>query len=305
MAKYQLFADEAWTHNSEPLGRYHYFFGGIFGLENDLDRLDVALRKIIQKYGVKTEIKWSKVSPNYMDCYKEMIDCVVGFILNHNVKYRQMFKDRSYHYENIDNLSELDIQFKLYYQFLKHAFGFQYLPILPNAEKHEILLRLDGHSSQKHKDELNKFIVYLPRLLGRSDVEIKVTYIDSSKFLRLQVCDLLMGAAGYKGNKIDKRRPNGQKGMTKNQKLKLELANYIYNKLRYIDNIDRGSKAFSWFETTGIDGDKKNYFIHKMRIWKFIPKSYRKNKGWENDNLTKEGYFVRDNFDDEIIQSLE
>lgn len=305
MAKYQLFADEAWTHNSQPLGRYHYFFGGIFGLESDLDRLDSELRKIVKKHNVKTEIKWSKISPNHMDCYKEMIDCLADFILNHNIKYRQMFKDRSYHYENIDNLSELDIQFKLYYQFLKHAFGFQFLPVLPNNEKHKILLRLDGHSSQKHKDELDKFVIDLPRILGRLDIDIKVTYIDSSKFLRLQVCDLVMGAAGYKGNKIDKRRPHGQRGMTKNQKLKLELANYIYEKLRDIDCKDRGSKAFSWFETTGTGGDKRCYFTHKLRIWKFIPKIYRKNKGWENDNLTKEGYFVKDIFEDEIIQNDE
>ncbi len=303
MAKYQLFADEAWTHNSEPLGRYHYFFGGIFGLESDLDRLDFALKNIVKKHGVNTEIKWNKVSPKYMDCYKEMVDCLTDFILCHNIKYRQMFKDRSYHYENDEDTSDLDIQFKLYYQFLKHAFGFQYLPFLPNYEKHEILLRLDGHSSQKHKDELDKFVVDLPRILGRLDIEIKVTYIDSSKFLRLQVCDLLMGAAGYKGNKVDKRRPNNQRGMTKNQKLKLELADYIYEKLRYINTQDRGSKAFSWFETTGTDGMKQNYFNHKMRIWKFIPNTYRKNKGWENDNLTKEGYFVKDIFEDEVAKN--
>ena len=42
-----------------------------------------------------------------------------------------------------------------------------------------------------------------------------------------------------------------------------------------------------------------------MRIWKFIPNSYRKNKGWEKDNLTKEGYFVKDIFETEVLQGNE
>ena len=93
--------------------------------------------------------------------------------------------------------------------------------------------------------------------------------------------------------------------MTKKQKLKIELADYIYNKLRKIDEIDRGSKAFNWFESTGLNANTENRFHHKMRIWKFIPNSYRKNKGWENDNLTKEGYFVKDIFETEVLQGNE
>ena len=96
-----------------------------------------------------------------------------------------------------------------------------------------------------------------------------------------------------------------KRGMTKKQKLKIELADYIYNKLRKIDEIDRGSKAFNWFESTGLNANTENRFHHKMRIWKFIPNSYRKNKGWENDNLTKEGYFVKDIFETEVLQGNE
>lgn len=302
MAKYQLFADEAWTHNSPPLCRYHYFFGGIFGTESAMDRLDYELKLIVKKHNVKSEIKWNKVSPNHKDCYKELVDCLVDNILSDKIKYRQMFKDRSYHYDNPENYSELDMQFRLYYQFLKNSFGFQFLPV--NGQS-EILLRLDGHSSQKHKDELDKFVLDLPRLWGRNDITFRVTYIESDKFIRLQVCDLLMGAAGYKGNKIHHRRENNKRGMTKKQKLKIELADYIYNKLRKINEIDRGSKAFNWFESTGLNANTENRFHHKMRIWKFIPNSYRKNKGWENDNLTKEGYFVKDIFETEVLQGNE
>ncbi len=181
----------------------------------------------------------------------------------------------------------------------------KYLPILKNNEKHHILLRLDGHSSQKHKENLAEFITKVPQYFQRTDIEIQVSYIDSSKFIRLQICDLLMGAAGYKGNKVFARRQPKQRGMTKKQKLKLELANYIYNVFKDINFRDRGAKALSWFESTGFNGSKENMYHHKFRVWKFIPSVYTKNKGWENDNLTKEGYLIKDIFESTVQQGLE
>src|SRR5690348_13096914 len=39
-------------------------------------------------------------------------------------------------------------------QFLKHAFGLRYLPPAPAGQAHRILIRLDDHSSQRHKSDL-------------------------------------------------------------------------------------------------------------------------------------------------------
>jgi len=114
-----------------------------------------------------------------------------------------------------------------------------------------------------------------------------------------------MGAAGYRGNKICDRRENGRRGMTNKQKMKLDLAKHIYEALKEINHLDRGANGFNWFESTGFNQDKRNMYRHKLRIWKFIPSEYRKNKGWEKDNLTKEGYFVRDIFESELNQGFD
>ncbi len=53
------------------------------------------------------------------DYYKELIDCLKFHILNHDIKYRQMFRDRAYHHDAEPDETELDIQFKLYYQYIK------------------------------------------------------------------------------------------------------------------------------------------------------------------------------------------
>ena len=304
--KYEIYADEAWTHNTPPPNRYHYFFGGIFGKESDLDKLHQDLSKVLLKHGVRGEVKWSKTCEKNILCYKELVDCLKIHILSGNIKYRQMFKDRSYHYDNKENISELDVQFKLYYQFLKNSFGIKYLPKLSDGKKYEILIRLDNHSSQKHKQDLDRFILFLPsKSWMRSDVSIKITYINSAKFLRLQICDLLMGAAGYYGNKFHLRREPTQHGMTKKQKIKHELSRHIYNALREIDAETRGTKAFNWFESTRLSGNPENLYFHHLRIWKFIPSVYRKNKGWENDHLTKDGRFIKDSFEIHEFEGIE
>ncbi len=95
--------------------------------------------------------------------------------------------------------------------------------------------------------------------MSRPDITLNVTYENSANSIRLQVCDLMMGAAGYYGNKFHLRRPNG-KGNDCQAKLKLEMAKYIYETIKYIDAQTRGSKAFNWFESTGISGDSTNHF---------------------------------------------
>lgn len=291
VTKYQIFADEAWTHQHPP-NRYHTFFGGIFGKESATDRLSSELLKIRSASKFKNqEVKWSTLSPANFDFYKSLVDCIFLHISKGDIKYRQMFLDRAYQYDGPKDSSELDVQYKLYYQFIKHTFGIQYL----SGHDIEILIRLDGHSSQKHKDNLQKFVEEdIPNKISRNDISLNVTYIDSRKHINLQVCDVLMGSAGYYGNKYFLRREAKQRGMTEKQKIKFELAKYIYNKLRSIDANDRGSKAFNWFESTGIDGDLQNNLNHKMRIWKFIPKTYVINAGWHNDNLDKQGRFITD-----------
>lgn len=301
MAKFVIYADEAWTHNSPPLNRYHNFFGGIFGEEKYLDRLDADLQKIRRKHTCPhMEIKWSNLDSQNAAMYREMVACLAAHIVSGRIRYRQMFKDRSYHYVGHVGGSELDIQFKQYYQFIKHAFGLKYLAAPPIGTRHQVVLRLDTHSSQRHKDELSKLVHDLPNIIDRHDISLTVTYINSANNLCLQICDVLMGAAGYHGNQMNKRKVNGRKNVTKKQKLKGDMCQFIYDTLRNIHNHDRGTKAFLWFESTGLDGDVANRFKHKLRIWKFIAFPYQKNKGWEKDHLDKQGLFVADSFEPEI-----
>ena len=293
--EYEIHADEAWTHNGNPLKRYWCFIGGLFGSVGDLDRLDKQLRLLKLDHGIESEVKWSKITVDRLPGYTAFIDCVFDFLWKHEIRYRQIFLDRSYvHYDNYQkdpkNLYNLDVQFKVYYQLIKHHFGIKSMPSHRDGAK--IYLRLDDFSSQKHKDRLEGFVNDLPQRLERPDIQFAISYVNSARNLRIQICDLLMGAAGSYGNKMHDERSKGRRGMSEKQKIRLKLCKHIYDHLRKLSCGERGTHAFNWFESTGASSPEDGY-KNKVRIWKFIPKAYLKDKGWENDHLGKAGLYIR------------
>ena len=276
---YIIYADEAWTQ-SHPLYRYHCFFGGILSSKDEFERLDLEVRNLKKEFNYKREIKWSNISIKNIDFYEKLLVLIEQFICEcDETKYRQMFMDRAFRY-NGKSVSELDSQFKIYYQFLKHCFGFDYV-----NENRKFIFKLDEHSSYNHKIKLKNFI----ENINIKNVEIKVEFVNSKKSIPLQICDLLMGAAGYYGNKVDWDLLPGKKRRTKHQIMKSNFGKSIYNLLRRIDARYRGSKAFNWFESTGSDGDRSNRYHHKMRIWKFIPNNYELDTSWQDDAFRSNG----------------
>jgi hypothetical protein len=270
-----------------------------------MDRLDTALRRILAKHGATGEVKWSSLTERTESLYRELVDCLCDHIENGGVRFRQMHCDRAH--VRIPEpgeapSTELDVQFKLCYQFLKHAFGIKFLPPAPLMSPHEILIRLDTHSSQRHKDELIDFTERLPTTLNRPDLDIRVTFINSKKWPRIQICDVMIGAAGSYGNKMHLRRQPGQKQINRKQKLRRDLAKYIYDKLRQIDHNQRASGGFNWFESTGKDGNWSSLLTHHFMNWKFRPKRYQMDRGWQNDHLDRQGMYVGPDIWPKIIE---
>src|ERR1700734_1576782 len=95
---YEICADEAWTHGGQPLNRYWCFFGGIFGFESDLAKLELALSRIIQRHGHRIEVKWGHLSAQNKSLYIELLDEFFSHLETKEIKYRQLFLDRMFVY---------------------------------------------------------------------------------------------------------------------------------------------------------------------------------------------------------------
>lgn len=285
--EFRIYADEAWTHHSPPKRRYWCFFGGIAGSESAIDNLDRRLKAVKKAVKIKSEVKWSSVTPGTQHLYIKLLDEFFDQLEANDLRYRQFFTSREYVYvpePDETARTDLDIQFRLYYQFLKHSFSFGTLPPAPGHT--QVVIRLDTHSSQKHKDDLTKFVEELPSKLELPRTTFKVKFVPSHHHLVLQACDVVMGAAGSYGNKMHESRSAGQRGQTKRQKARYKVARHIYERIRTLDKKERGTSAFNWFETTG--GTRR--WNDSLRIWKFRPSRYQLDKGWQNDHLIKGEY---------------
>ena len=277
----EIYADEAWTQQ-DPLYRYHCFFGGIMAPPETMVDLENGIRKLKKEYKFRKEIKWTRTSPQTETFFIELIGLFKRFMLaeSTNLKYRQLFLDRSISYRG-EPETTLKSQYKVYYQFIKHSFGLLYadIPI-------HLIINLDTHSSHMHKARLIEFADQLPRILRKEkSLKLDIRFVDSTQSLALQLCDLLMGASGYYGNNLYNLRKENQKRISKNQSAKKRIGKEVYDTLWIINNRTRGKKAFNWFETTGIDGDKANHFKHKLRIWKFEAHESIDRPEWSDKNF--------------------
>ena len=236
-----------------------------------------------QKHRLNKEIKWSSLNWQNDHIYREFITVLFSFLMEENtLAYRQFFTDRSViHKETFDKGWDrfgIDVQFKLYYQFLKHMF-----PILKLPRGSLVKIHLDNHTAQKNKSKLENFI---SSLWGKQC--LKIDYIKSSKSHHIQAIDLITGMSGFRGNKIYFKT----QGSTQKKNLKQGFSKYVYNKMRHVDAHHRGTKVFHLFETTSSANYKDNPFAQKIRIWKFAPREHYKDKGWENNRLSKKGEYL-------------
>ncbi len=185
---FEVYADEAWTHSAAASceeNRYWRFFGGVFGSHGAMDHLEKKLRQVSQTHGLKKEVGWKNIFSGNIDCYKLLVECFFDHLHSTDIKYRQIFLDRKYIHVPYDGASSaaVEVQFKLYYQFLKHSFGLSHIP----HQGAEVRFILDNHSHQQHMDKLRSFVESLPFNLGRPDLTFSLSYKQSSKVARIQI----------------------------------------------------------------------------------------------------------------------
>jgi hypothetical protein len=127
--EYIIYCDE--SEDKGPF--YSNFYGGALIKASDREKIEAALR-LAQK-GITGEAKWTKITEQDQHAYIAFALNFLGLIEAGQVKMRVMFTQNIYRTDHIQ-YEEQDLKFfKLYYQFIKHAFGLMYC----NPEDTEIV----------------------------------------------------------------------------------------------------------------------------------------------------------------------
>ncbi len=249
--------------------KYSNFYGGALVRSEHIDYVRSELEKVKTTQNLYNEVKWSRVTEQYLSKYIALTDTFFSFIEQDMVKLRLMFTDNRYAPINLTDYQREQGYFLLYYQFIKHAFGLQYIE--PSAESIRLRIYLD--KVPDHRDKVSQFRSFL---LGLNDTpgfrrakivlqEDRIAEIESDQHVILQCLDIVMGSMQFRLNDLHLSKPAGARQRGKRTIAKEKLYKSINQHIRTI------YPHFNIGLTTGRQGGRVNYWLHSYRHWIFVP----------------------------------
>ncbi|MDO8908459.1 MAG: DUF3800 domain-containing protein [Pseudohongiella sp.] len=263
--EYVIYCDE-----SDSSGQYYgNFYGGLLVRSSDLISTIEALESKKTELNLERELKWQRVTGNYLDKYLEFSELLCDMIANDIVKVRIMFTQNIHTPGRYDDYRRENKYFLLYYQFVKHAFGLQYSPRHESLAKVRVYLdkmpdtREKVESFKDHLESLNK-----NTSLRRNNIlfqKEQIAEIDSKHHVLAQSLDIMLGAMQFRLNDKHLEKPEGQRTRGNRTIAKEKLYKYINKRIRAMH------PGFNIGVSTGIKGDIKNRWNHPYRHWLFVP----------------------------------
>ncbi|EMY8532998.1 TPA: DUF3800 domain-containing protein [Bacillus paranthracis] len=263
--QYIIYCDE-----SEKNGKFFgNFYGGALVRSIHFHEVKDALAAKKAELGFSGEVKWQKVTANYLEKYMELMKCFFDFIKQDKVKIRIMFTHNKNLATNLTKEQRDKEYFLLYYQFFKHAFGFQY----SNNTRNSISLYTYFDQLPDTKEKNREFIDYIYKLQYMEEFKKANLFFNSKDDIAeakshnhdiLQCLDVILGAMEFRLNEKHKAKPEGQRTRGKRTIAKEKLYKFINQNIREI------YPNFNIGESTGKSsiGDK---WLHPYRHWKFTP----------------------------------
>ncbi len=260
-----IYADE-----SERRGKhYSNFYGGVLVFSNYLAELNDRLNTVKREQHLHGEIKWGKVTENYLGKYKAVIDEFFSLMIEDRLKTRIMFTDNRFVPQDLTAEHEDQKYFLLYYQFIKHAFGIQHAGT--RGFPLQCRLYLDRLPDTKEKNEQFKgFLKGLEKtkeMKGRLIIDRnQIAEVDSHQHVILQCLDVVLGAIHFRLNKKHLKKVAGKRVRGKRTIAKEKLYKHILMRIQKI------YPHFNIGMTTGIK-ERADRWNHPYRHWVFRPKS--------------------------------
>jgi hypothetical protein len=264
-----IYADES----TQKGNYYSNFYGGALARSADIDNVRRILREAKQERNLFNEIKWSKVSAQYLDKYIGVMDQFFALVQQDLIKVRIMFTQNAHVPVGLDAYQRENSYHLLYYQFIKHAFGLSYA----NAGQEPIHLRIYLDKMPDTREKNAQFKAYLRGLQDAAHFrqarinirEDQIAEVDSHQHDLLQCLDVVLGAMQFRLNDQHKVKPPESARRGKKTIAKEKLYKHIHKQICQMH------PHFNIGVSTGTKGDRTNRWRHSYRHWLFIPGEYR------------------------------
>lgn len=260
--RYYIYCDE-----SIKKGEYYSnFYGGAMINSDDYNLIKEVLERKRDNILKTSELKWQKINHHNHKAYIDAVDTLFDFIQSDKIKIRIMFTNNRFINNSLTKEQIDNEYFLLYYQFLKHAFGFRFFS---SKFTHNLEVFLDSIPDKKEKRE--SFIEHLLklqklRIFNDSNIKIRrqqISEVDSKQHIIMQFLDVVLGAIAFKLNKRNTLKNPSTNKRGKRTIAKDKVYKHISKRIRQIyPNFNIGI-------TTGKKGEFENILHMPYRHWVF------------------------------------
>lgn len=184
---FEVYCDESGLEALTRKEAHQYAaIGGIWLPSENRSDLKESINRIKTVYGVYGELKWNKVSPSYLDLYKELIDY---FFQSDYLRFRVILIEASKVDHIKFNNTDAELGFyKFYYQLLHHW--------IYDFNHYNIFVDLKINRNKGRLKELER-VLDLSNLT--SDIK-QVQGLPSEQSVGIQLADILTGLVASKFN---------------------------------------------------------------------------------------------------------
>ncbi len=265
-SEYVLFCDE--SIRDGPF--YSNFYGGVLVPTSRLAPIAEQLGRMKLSLNLYGEVKWTKVTANYQDKYCSLMDAFFDLMEAREIRTRIMFRQNARRPQNLTPLQREQSFYILYYQFIKHAFGFAGM----GAGGEPRRLRLYFDQFPDTGEQIARFRGYIlglnhSREFRESNLAIRpedFTEIRSHDHTLLQCLDVVLGAMAFRLNDLHRARQPGQRARGSRTKAKEQVYRHILERIRRI------RPNFNVGFTTG--GTLAQRWADPYRHWSFVPSEH-------------------------------
>ena len=205
----------------ESDGRSNYFsdfYGGVLVASSQIQRIESELQAKKTELNFYGEVKWQKVTERYFEKYAVLMTKFFDFLRAGEAKVRIMFRSNALVPTGLTPEKEEESYFILYYQFIKHAFGFIHRPAA--AGEFHLHMWFDQFPDKVEKVErFKKFVVGLEQRTELKKAGLRVdprhvTEVRSHDHALLQCLDVVLGAMAFRLNDkhLEKNPETGKRG---------------------------------------------------------------------------------------------
>lgn len=264
-----IFCDESVTK-----GRYFSnFYGGLLVGSSQYQRITERFQKLKDDLNIHGEVKWSKVADAYLPKYEALVNALFDELRAGHLKLRVMFRQNAQVPLGLTQEQIEGSYFRLYYQFIKHAFGLQFR----DPGHGDVSLRLyfdDFPATREAVLQFKGFLHGLARspefLAARVFLKLEdIAEVRSHDHVLLQMLDLILGAMPFRLNDLHKEKIPGSRFRGNRTKAKEKLYKAILQEIYTLHpKLNIGI-------STGNQGDVTNRWKQPYRHWLFTPSEFQ------------------------------